>query len=58
MPTVLDGVSSNETVSLRWVETLADPLAPTLAEINTASSVALECLMTQNFDIDFSVDRT
>lgn len=59
MPTVLDGVSSNENVSLRWVETLADPSAPKLAtEINAASSVALECLIVGSFDIDFSVDRT
>ena len=59
MPTVLDGVSSNETVSLRWVETLADPDSPSLAtEINAASSVALECLVVGQFDIDFSVDRT
>ena len=59
MPTVLDGVSSNETVSLKWVETLADPLAPSLAtEINAASSVALECLVVGQFNIDFSVDRT
>ena len=59
MPTVLDGVSSNETISLRWVETIANPLAPSLAtEINAASSVALECLVVGNFNIDFSVDRT
>lgn len=59
MPTVLDGVSSNETVSLRWVKTIADPTAPSLAtEINAVSSVALECLVVGNFDIDFSVDRT
>ena len=59
MPTVLDGVSSNETISLRWVESIANPLAPSLAtEINAASSVALECLVVGNFNIDFSVDRT
>ena len=59
MPTVLDGVSSNETVSLRWVETLANPAAPDLStEINAVSSVALECLVVGQFDIDFSVDRT
>lgn len=59
MPTVLDGVSSNETISLRWVETIADTAAPKLAtEINAASSVALECLVVGNFDIDFSVERT
>ena len=59
MPTVLDGVSSNETISLRWVESIANPLAPSLAtEINAVSSVALECLVVGNFNIDFSVDRT
>jgi hypothetical protein len=58
MPTVLDGVSSNETVSLRWVETLANPSAPKLTEINATSSVALECLIVGQFNIDFSVDRT
>jgi len=59
MPTVLDGVSSNETISLKWVETLANPLAPDLStEINAVSSVALECLVVGQFDIDFSVDRT
>src|SRR3546814_15562009 len=59
MPTVLDGVSSNETISLRWVETIANPLAPSLAtEINAVSSVALECLVVGQFNIDFSVDRT
>src|SRR5690349_6888614 len=59
MPTVLDGVSSNETVSLKWVETIANPLAPDLStEINAATSVSLECLVVGNFDIDFSVDRT
>jgi len=59
MPTVLDGVSSNETISLKWVETIANPLAPDLStEINAVSSVALECLVVGQFDIDFSVDRT
>ena len=59
MPTVLDGVSSNETISLKWVETIATPTAPSLAtEINAASSVALECLVVGAFNIDFSVDRT
>jgi len=59
MPTVLDGVSSNETVSLKWVETLANPAAPDLSsEINALTSVTLECLVVGGFDIDFSVDRT
>lgn len=58
MPTVLDGVSSNETVSLKWVETIADPTAPKLAtELNAASSVQLECLIDGGFDIDFTVER-
>lgn len=58
MPTVLDGVSSNETVSLKWVETLANPSAPDLStEINAVSSVALECLIDGGFDIDFTVER-
>lgn len=58
MPTVLDGVSSNENVSLRWVPAIANPAAPKLAtEINAASSVALECLLTQNFSPDASVNR-
>ena len=58
MPTVLDGVSSNETVSLKWVETIANPTAPKLAtELNAASSVQLECLIDGGFDIDFSVER-
>ena len=59
MPNVLEGVSSNETVRLQWVEAIADPLAPSVAtEVKAASSVSLECLMTAPFDIDFSVERT
>ena len=59
MPTVLDGVSSNETINLMWVKTIVDPTAPSLAtEIKAASSVAIECLATNQFNIDFSVDRT
>lgn len=58
MPTVLDGVTSNETINLMWVETLADPSAPELAEIQHASSVALECLVTNNLNVDFSIERT
>lgn len=59
MPTVLDGVSSNETISLRWVESIATPTAPSLAtEINAASSVALECLITNTLNVDFSIERT
>jgi hypothetical protein len=59
MPTVLDGVSSNETITLLWVETLANPAAPDLSsEINAVTTVDLSCLVVGQFDIDFSVDRT
>lgn len=58
MPTVLDGVASNETVSLKWVATLANPAAPSLAtEINAATSVQLECLLTEAFSPDATVEK-
>lgn len=58
MPTVLDGVASNETVSLTWVEDIADPSAPSLAtEIDAATSVKLECLLTQTFSPDATVEK-
>jgi len=58
MPTVLDGVASNETVSLKWVEDIANPAAPSLAtEINAATTVTLECLLTQTFSPDATVEK-
>lgn len=58
MPDVLDGVSSNETVSLKWVETIAVTTAPDLStEINAGTSVALECLLTETFSPDASVEK-
>lgn len=58
MPTVLDGVASNETVSLKWVEALATPSAPSLAtEVNAATTVTLECLLTQTFSPDATVEK-
>lgn len=58
MPTVLDGIASNETVSVKWVTTIADTTAPKLAtEINAATSANLECLMTEKFSPDASVDK-
>lgn len=58
MPTVLDGVSSNETVSLKWVEAIAVTTAPDLStEINAAGSVTLECLLTETFSPDASVEK-
>lgn len=58
MPVVLDGVSSNETVSLTWVATIADPASPKLAtEVDAATSVKLECLLTETFSPDASVEK-
>ena len=58
MPTVLDGVASNETVSLKWVAAIAATTAPKLAtEINAATSVQLECLLTQTFSPDATVEK-
>ena len=57
-PTVLDGVASNETVSLKWVETIASTAAPDLStEILAGSTVTLECLLTQTFSPDATVDK-
>ena len=42
MPTILDGIASNETVSVKWVATIADTSTPSLAtEINAVTSAAL-----------------
>ena len=58
MPTILDGVSTNETEGLRAVMAYADPTAPKLAtEFNAMSSVALECLLVDRFNPDASVDK-
>lgn len=58
MPTILDGIASNETVSVKWVATIADTSAPKLAtEVSAASSAALECLMTEKISPDASVDK-
>lgn len=56
-PIVLDGVSSNETVSLWWVPSIADPTAPTVAELTAATSTKLECLLTQTFSPDATVEK-
>lgn len=59
MPTILDGVSTNETEGLRWVEAFADPTAPDLStEYNALTSVPFECLMTQRFNPDASVTKS
>lgn len=55
-PTVLDGVATNETTTLRWVEDIADPTAIDLStEYNAGTSVPLECLLTEQFNPDASV---
>lgn len=58
MPTIIPGVASDETVSVKFVQTLADPAAPKLTELNAASAVQLECLLTENFAPDASADTT
>lgn len=51
MPTIIPGVASDETVSVKWVPTIADPTAPKLAtELNATSAINLECLLTENFN--------
>lgn len=56
MPTIIPGVASDETVSVKWVPTIADPTQPKLAtEINAATSVDLTCLLTEPWGPDYSV---
>lgn len=58
MPTIIDGIASNESVSVKWVATIADTAAPKLStEIDAATSASLECLMTEKFSPDASFDR-
>ena len=46
MPTIITGVASDETVSVKWVPTITDVNAPKLStEINAATAVTLECLI-------------
>ena len=58
MPTIIiTGVASDETVSARRVPTITDVNAPKLAtEINAATSVTLECLLTETFSPDASAE--
>jgi len=57
VPTIITGVASDETVSVKWVPTIADVNAPKLAtEINAATSVTLECLLTETFSPDASAE--
>lgn len=57
MPTIIPGVASDETVSVKWVPTISDPTAPKLAtELNAATAIQLECLLTENFSPDASAE--
>lgn len=58
MPTILDGVSTEETEGVQWVTTIAAPATgPSLAtEYKAATSVPLECLMTAKIAPDGSVE--
>lgn len=57
MPTIIPGVASDETVGVSFVTTIADPAAPKLAtEVNAATSVKLECLLTEMFSPGASAD--
>lgn len=50
------GVASDETVRIWWVPTLANPSAPTVAELTAATAVDLTCLLTENWGPDYSVE--
>lgn len=58
MPDILDGVSTEETESVKWVLDIADPASgPDLTtEYNAATSVELNCLMTAKIAPDGSVE--
>lgn len=60
MPTILDGVSTNETEGVKWVEDIATPATSILlaTEYNAATSVDLECLMVEKINPDGSVELT
>lgn len=59
MPNVLDGITTNETYRLTWVEDIADPNAMSLAtELNASTSVPLECLTVEAMDPDVSVETS
>lgn len=57
MATIIPGIASDETVTLWWVTSIANTSAPSLAtEINAATSIRLECLLTENFAPDVSAE--
>lgn len=59
MPTILDGITTNETWGAKAVATYADPAAPKLAtEYNAATSVVLECLLVERTKPSAKVEKT
>ena len=60
MPTILDGVSTNETEAVTWVADIASPATglSLATEYNAATSVDLECLMTEKINPDGTVEMT
>jgi len=56
MPTIIPGVRSDETVSIWWLPTLADPTAPKVSELTGATAVKLECLLSSAPDFSSSVE--
>lgn len=59
-PEILDGVSTNETEAVTWVEDIADPATGVdlTTEYNAATSVPLECLMVERINPDGTVEMT
>src|SRR5690242_12907578 len=51
------GVAANGNVKVVWVNTIADPTAPTATELNAAGAVDLSCVLT-NFGTGYSQDTT
>ena len=52
------GIESDGADLLVWVPTLADPSAPTVAEVTGTSAVAFACYLTNTFDANASQDTT
>lgn len=59
-PEILDGVTTNETEAVTWVEDIAEPATGVslATEYNAATSVDLECLMVERINPDGSVEMT
>ena len=51
------GVTSNGTVQVHWVPTLADPNNPTVAEISGAGALDISCYLTAD-GLSLSADQT